>query len=714
MKNKKRSSRQGSRPFSGILAVHRDGYGFVTPDAGGDDIFVPARYLRENLHGDRVEVEVQYGGRGDKREARISRTLERSVKRITGIFSTRRTGGFIRPSDERLPGFHVSPESFSRAKDGEVVVGEITSYPQDRHPGVAKVVEVLGAPDNPEVEVLTVIRKFDLPDSFSPQVMKAAGAVPELLNETDIQGRSDLRAITTVTIDGESARDFDDAVSICKEGDNYRLWVSIADVSHYVLPSSVMDKEAYLRGTSVYFPDRCIPMLPEELSNGICSLNPHVDRLTLTAEMLFDKDGQMISSSFYPSVIKSAARLTYTVVSRIVEHDDADAKNQYHWLLGDLAMMQELSAILSTMRRERGSIDFDLPEAEIILDEFGSTEAIVRAERNQAHKIIESFMLAANEAVATYLTEHDIPLLYRIHEQPDQDRLAALAEFLLPLGYEFPQGERATKPSDVQRFLAKAEGAPEERLVNRLLLRSMKQARYAEQNFGHFGLAAPVYTHFTSPIRRYPDLVVHRILKWYLSQKSAGNRGKLKGAPFPGFPALLTEMGEHTSRRERVAIEAERDIIELKKVQFMVSKVGEEFDGFISGVTAFGFFVELEDLFIEGLVHISTLPRDRYVFNETSHVLAGEGSSTSYKIGDSVRIVVASANPERRQIEFTLTGVPGQSRHAELEYEKVPVAGKKPKGWMGGRKPAVTDNDRSGRRGKSPRRVGGGRKGKGR
>ncbi|NVN97834.1 MAG: ribonuclease R [Geobacteraceae bacterium] len=712
MKFIKRTSRQGLKPVSGTLSVHRDGYGFVTPDVSGNDVFVPARYLRENLHGDRVEVEIQSGSRGGKKEGRIVKTLERAIKSVTGIFSMRRSGGFLKPTDERLPGFAVAGP-FGKANDGEVVVAEIITYPKDRQPGVAKIVEILGAPDNPEVEVLSVVRKFDLPDTFSPLILKAAKAVPQLPSEADITGRHDLRGITTVTIDGETARDFDDAVSVSREGEKYRLRVSIADVSHYVLPGSPIDKEAYLRGTSVYFPDRCIPMLPEELSNGICSLNPHVDRLTLTAEMLFNKDGEMIASSFYPSVIKSAARLTYTLVSRIVELDEADAKKEYDLLLPDLAVMQELSTVLIKMRKERGSIDFDLPEAEIILDEFGSTEAIVRAERNQAHKLIESFMLAANEAVAGFLTENDIPLLYRIHELPDQDRLAALAEFLLPLGYDLPQGESSAKPADIQRLLAKAEGSPEERLVNRLLLRSMKQARYAEQNFGHFGLAAPVYTHFTSPIRRYPDLVVHRILKWYLMNKSADNRGKFKGGPFPGFPALLTDMGEHTSRRERVAIEAERDIIELKKVQFMVSKVGEEFEGFISGVSAFGFFVELDELFVEGLVHISTLPQDRYNFNETAHILAAEGSSATYKIGDPVRIIVAAASPERRQIEFTLAGVIAKAVKETQEYRKVPVKGKKPQGWMGGRKSDSSSNERSPGSGKPARRDGGGRKGRG-
>ncbi len=711
--NKIHNKDKHSRAFAGVLSVHRDGYGFVAPDGGGEDIFIPARYLRENLHGDRVEVESQFHGKGSKTEGRITKTLDRAVKRVTGIFSIRRSGGILRPNDERLPVCAVPSTLFGGAHDGEVVVAEIVSYPKDGQPASVRVIEVLGAPDNPEVEILAVIRKYELPDSFSPQVMKAASSIPENPTEEEINKRTDLRGITTVTIDGETARDFDDAVSISREGKNFRLWVSIADVSNYVLPGSLLDKEAYLRGTSVYFPDRCIPMLPEELSNGICSLNPHVDRLTLTAEMLFNQDGEMLSASFYPSVIKSAARLTYTLVSQIVEHDDDTVKAEYPWLVADLFTMQELAQSLAKMRTERGSIDFDLPEAEIILDAAGVTETIVRAERNQAHKIIESFMLAANEAVAHHLADHAIPLLYRIHELPDQDKLVALAEFLLPLGYDLPSGERAVKPADIQALLAKAEGKPEERLINRVLLRSMKQARYAEANFGHFGLAASCYTHFTSPIRRYPDLVVHRILKWFLQQKSeAASRGKFKGIPFSGYPESLREIGEHTSRRERVAMEAERDIVELKKVQFMVGRVGEEFTGFISGVSAFGFFVELDELFVEGLVHISTLQRDRYSFNETSLTLSGETSRVTFKIGDSVRVIVAAANPERRQIEFVLAGATPEGAVKTDEYQRVPVKGKKPEGWRLGSRSSGSGGDEPGHNRKSPRRDGSGRGGR--
>jgi ribonuclease R len=691
------------KTLTGTLSVHRDGYGFVTPVTGGEDIFIPARYLRENLHGDRVEIILQGESPRGKREGRIVRTTERGVARVTGLFSWSRRGGMVKPDDERLPSILIPASSSGSARDGEVVVAQLLSYPEDHKPPFGKIIEVLGSPDDPEVEVMTIIRKFDLPYEFPEGVLKYAKGVPENITDADLQGRKDLRSNLTVTIDGETARDFDDAVSIRKEGKTFRLWVSIADVAYYVSPGSPIDREAYLRGTSVYFPDRCIPMLPEELSNGICSLNPNVDRLTMTAEMLFDADGGMLDSSFYPSVIRSSARLTYTIVSRIIEHDDSETKAAYMGLVGDLELMKELSAALVVMRSNRGSIDFDLPEADIVIGTGGITESIIRSERNLAHKLIESFMLAANEAVATHLTELDIPTLYRIHELPDPDKLVALSDFLRPLGYDLSSGESSVKSGDIRRLLAEASGKPEERLVNRMLLRSMKQARYSAENFGHFGLAAPFYTHFTSPIRRYPDLVVHRLLKWLLQQKiEAAGRGKLKGTPFPGFPALLAEIGEHTSKRERVAMEAERDIVELKKVQFMVGKIGEEFDGFVSGVSGFGFFVELDELFVEGLVHVSTLGQDNYTFVESEQTLIGEKSGARYRIGDPVRVVVAAASPERRQIEFALAGVVPAARGAAEEYRRVPVKGKKPEGWKG-RGPAVREKQA----GSKPGRGGG-------
>jgi len=710
-KFQKKGPRQGER-INGRLTVHRDGYGFVTPENGGEDVFIPARYLRGNLHGDKVEVELEPRSGGGKREGHVVRTLEQGVTRVVGRYRRLERDGVVSPDEQRIGDILVPATASAGAREGQVVVAELIAYPGDRRPATARITEILGFPDEPEVEVLSVIRRFDLPHEFPPDVLAEAGRVPQFPAESDLAGRTDLRERVIVTIDGETARDFDDAVAVEREGANIRLWVSIADVSHYVRPGSPLDREAYLRGTSVYFPDRCIPMLPEELSNGICSLNPGVERLTLTAEMLFSPAGERLAATFYPSVIRSAARLTYTIVSRIVEHDDPEAMGAHGALVPHLMLMKELALVLTERRSARGSIDFDLPEPEIILDLQGETTDILRSERNLAHRIIEEFMLAANEAVATRLEELELPSLHRIHEPPDQAKLEALAEFLGPLGYTLAGEGGVIGSAEIQRLLASAVGRPEERLVNRLLLRSMKQARYAAENPGHFGLASRCYTHFTSPIRRYPDLVVHRTLKWALAQVGGGRRGRLKGGAFPGYPEKLPEIGEDTSRCERTAMEAERDLLELKKVQFMADKIGEEYDGFVDGVTAYGLFVELEEIFVEGMVHISTLPQDFYRFLETEHTLVGERSGVRYRIGDRVRVVVAAVSPERRQIEFTLAGVAPPVRATGEEYVRRQVKGKKPEGWKVGGRSGGGEGERPGRGGKPPRRDGGGRGGR--
>jgi ribonuclease R len=462
------------------------------------------------------------------------------------------------------------------------------------------------------------------------------------------------------------------------------LWVSIADVSNYVKPGSALDRDAYLRGTSVYFPDRCLPMLPERLSNGICSLNPNVDRLTMTAEMLFDPKGNMLESSFYPSVIKSTARLTYTIVKQIVVDNDPEVTDKHRPLVPMLMEMKELALALMSMRKKRGSIDFDLPEPEIIIGLTGQTEGIIRAERNLAHQLIEQFMLAANEAVAAYVTDRNIPFLYRIHENPDPAKLINFQEFIYGFGYEFALVEDRVDPAELQRLLAQAEGKPEERMLNYALLRCMKQARYAAENLGHFGLASRCYCHFTSPIRRYPDLVVHRILRAALAT-GATTEDKGAGKRLALATEHLGEIAEHTSKRERVAMEAERDVVELKKVQFMQRHLGEEFDGFITGVTAFGFFVELEELFVEGLVHITTLNDDLYTHVEKQHSLIGRHTKRVIRIGDKTRVTVAAVIPATRRIEFTLVdhktsespGRPGVAVSQQVEFPRIPIMGKR-------------------------------------
>lgn len=661
----------------GKLSTHRDGYGFVVPDDGGEDLFVPARYLRDYMNGDIVEAQVVATRRDGKREGRVTALIQRGVTGVVGRFEALGKGGRVIPDDPRLGhDVLIAPGAAGAARDGQVVLAQITSYPDGVRGLEGRITEVLGEANDPEVEALTIVNKFDLPHIFSDGVIAEAASHPQQVPEEALPGRADLRGRLTVTIDGETARDFDDAVSVAREGEQIRLWVSIADVSHYVREGSKLDTEAYLRGTSVYFPDRCIPMLPEQLSNGICSLNPDVDRLTMTAEMLFDAAGAMTQSRFYTSVIRSAARLTYTTVKRILVDRNEEAVATHAGLVPDLRIMEELSLRLNDRRRSRGSIDFDLPEPQIILDLQGETTAIIRAERNLAHRIIEEFMLAANEAVATFLEQTPAPSLYRVHENPDPLKLKDLAEFVFSFGYELKLQEDKVNPAALQKLLAEVEGKPEERLINEVLLRCMKQARYSAENLGHFGLAAPSYTHFTSPIRRYPDLVVHRILKGVLS-------GRLKPVDKDRLEARLPETALHTSRRERVAMEAEREMVDLKKMQFMRDKIGEEYDGFITGVAQFGLFVELVELFVEGMIPVATLPADYYVHMEKSHALVGERSRTMYRIADRIKVKVAAVNEARKQVEFALVGTlekrPIEAAPQGESYPSIPIRGKRPK-----------------------------------
>jgi ribonuclease R len=680
----------------GTLSTHRDGYGFVAPDGGGEDIFIPARFLRENLHGDRVEVSVVPKGRFGKREGRIVRTLERGQTRIVGRYELNKKLGVVIPDEKRITHeIQIPSKGAGKARSGEIVVAEITTYPVRGHEAEGRIIEVLGWPDEAEVEALTIIRKHDLPDHFPEDTMAAAASIPRFVTELDLEGRVDLRGKLTMTIDGETARDFDDAVSVQEEGrGKIRLWVSIADVSHYVKPGLPLDCEAYLRGTSVYFPDRCIPMLPEELSNGICSLNPDLERLTLTAEMLFDKAGGVIEKTFYPSVIRSAARLTYTAVKKVLVDKDPEMAATHASLIDDLRLMEKLALRLMEKRRERGSIDFDLPEPEIVLGLQGETLDIIRAERNLAHRIIEEFMLAANEAVASFIETRAIPSLYRVHETPDPVKINDFREFIHNFGYTFQVLEDKVTPGEFQRLLDQAEGKPEERMINEVLLRCMKQARYAAENLGHFGLAASSYTHFTSPIRRYPDLVVHRILKDLLT-------GRLKERDLERLETTLPEIATHSSKRERVAMEAEREIVELKKMQFMVDKIGEEYDGFITGVSANGIFVELLDMFVEGMVQVSTLPPDFYRYLEKLHSLVGEHNRRVFRIGDKVRVVVANVSPEKRQIDFALSEtaksiISDKESTVNDEFRHIPITGKRQE--KAKKKPGKRGSPRSGGR----------------
>jgi len=703
-----------AKTVCGRISVHRDGYGFVTPEAGGEDIFIPSKLLKGALHGDLVEASFSPSRMGGgKLDGSVLAVREHATSRVVGRYEETRRGAIVIPEDLRLNLVVAIPVAGrGKAQDGHQVVVELTAYPIGGRPAEGRVVEVLGWPDDPEVEVQSVIRRFDLPHIFPADVLAEADGIAAIVAPADLAGRTDLRNMPTVTIDGETARDFDDAVSLKREGQNFRLWVSIADVSHYVRKESPLDREALLRGTSVYFPDRCIPMLPERLSNGICSLNPELERLTMTAEMLFDLSGAMLESNFYPSVIKSAARLTYTIVRQIIVDDIREIADHYQSLSPMLLEMKELALILQGMRKKRGSIDFDLPEPEIIIGLTGQTEGIIRAERNLAHQLIEEFMLAANEAVARYITGLSIPFLYRVHENPDPGKLQNFQEFVYGFGYEFHLEDERVNPAELQRLLMQADGRPEERMINYALLRCMKQARYAADNLKHFGLASDCYCHFTSPIRRYPDLVVHRILKAVLAVE-----GKRASKQLALATERLGEVAEHTSKRERVAMEAERDVVEMKKLQYMQKHVGEEFDGYISGVTGFGFFVELEQLFVEGLVHITTLEDDQYSYAEKQHSLIGRHSARVFRIGDAARVTVASVTPGTRRIEFVLAAHAAsrptmrstQGAGVPEEYLRIPLRGKR----LTGLQPRGERQDTTGgggKKGRNGQRKAGGRK----
>ena len=628
----------------GRLKGHRDGYGFVLPENGEPDVYIGVKNMNEAMHGDRVVARIEATKRGGRREGRVIRILERARVRLVGRFERGKDFGFLVSSDKRIvQDLYVTFENSLGAETGDIALAEIVSYPTKSRNPEGKVIKILGRLDDPKIDTEMVIESNGLLRDFSMDAVEEAKKTPASVSPEMRKGRIDLRETPTVTIDGERARDFDDAVSIEKTEDGFRLWVHIADVGHYVPKGSALDREAYLRGTSVYFPDAVLPMFPEKLSNGICSLNPHEDRLTLTVEMRFDSKGTRSDYKIYESVIRSDERMTYTAVRRIVADRDPAMLKRYASLLREFEWIKSLAALLRKNRLRRGSLDFDLPEPEIILSLTGETVDIIREERNVAHQIIEEFMIAANEAVAERMTALGAPFLYRIHEPPAPNKILEFSELIKSFGMALRETEKG--PKALSEILERVKGRPEEKLINQILLRSMKQAKYSAENQGHFGLASEEYTHFTSPIRRYPDLVVHRLVKRALRPKTTD--------PHAGYgEEALPEIARHTSERERVAVEAEREVVQKKKVKFMADKVGETFDGFISGVAAYGFFVELSEFFVEGLVHVSFLYDDYYVYDEKQHALIGERRRKVYRLGDPIRARVDRVDLENWQIDF--------------------------------------------------------------
>ncbi|HEV2714315.1 MAG TPA: RNB domain-containing ribonuclease [Terriglobales bacterium] len=754
----------GRNLIVGRLSMHRDGFGFVLPDPTSlddrlkarlaGDIFIPPPAVGSAMHGDRVLVEIGTIRPDGRAEGRIVRPVDRAHTTVVGIFHYGHRN-YVTPIDQKIAQEIVIPPGMEypelRTENGEpgtgskhrgsdshrdrkkrsphrvlgeearrpewddlenvVVDVELTDWPTATQNPRGRVVEILGYADDFGVDVEIIIRKFHLPHQFPAEVLEEAEAVEPLISSRELHKRRDFRQLPIVTIDGETARDFDDAVTVYRlENGNFELQVHIADVAHYVTPASALDQEARLRGTSVYFPDRAVPMLPLELSTDICSLRPQVDRLVMSCIMEIDHQGEIVGYEICPSVIRSAERMTYTGVNAMLE-GDAGTRRRYPELVGTFELMRDLAMILNRKRERRGSIDFDLPEPVIEFDEFGLMKSITRSERNIAHRIIEEFMLSANECVASYLENKRVASLYRIHEKPDAKRVYDFEVIAATFGYSlgvgplpiqrmqfktdrrasYGTGKRAREieiPKEVhitprmyQKLTEKIAGKPEERILSFLMLRSLKQARYSQENHGHFALAAKTYTHFTSPIRRYPDLIVHRILKEVLRDSAERWEGQIPvgvsgghhisdagSTPWskrrehaPTEPlsgpipiAELHDIAEESSQTERRADDAERELMEWKKVKFMQDRVGEDFDGLVISVTKFGFFVELTDLFIEGLVPLATLTDDRYTYHENTREIIGQRSRKTYRLGQRIRVLVDRIDPVEKKIQFAI------------------------------------------------------------
>ncbi len=674
---------------AGRLNVHRDGFAFVTPEvpiAGlKGDIYIAKEAAARAMHGDRVVVRIGRIEADGRAHGEILRVLRRAHPSVVGEFRIRRNGFFVVPHDDRIrqwieiPPIDISQDmalpkggSVDRVGaravdvhsvedlDGMIVTAEIVDFGDADDRPVGRIIEILGRPDDFGIDVEILIRAHHIPHHFPDAVLEQAHAIPGAISDEEIARRRDFRALDIVTIDGETARDFDDAVWVERlpEG-RFALQVHIADVSHYVTPGSPIDREAAMRGTSVYFPDRAVPMLPVELSTDQCSLRPHEDRLVLSALLELDKQGDVIAQEFTRGVIRSAERMTYTAVHGVLEGDPA-LRERYSALIDRFELMRELALILNRKRARRGSIDFDLPEPLLEFNEFGEMTGVTRAPRNIAHRLIEEFMLAANEAVASHLEAAEVPMIFRIHDRPDPKRVLEFEEIASHFGYSLSPGAAPIKrfkdktagsiaiPLDnpnltsrsYQKLVKKIEGKPEERILSYLMLRSLKQARYSDLNVGHFALAADSYTHFTSPIRRYPDLIVHRVLKAHLD----GSR----------YDANMRGIAESSSDSERRAAEAERELVEWKKVKFMTGRLGDEFAALVISTTRFGFFVELEELFIEGLVPIDTLPGDRYTYHENTRKIIGERSRRQFSIGDRLKVRLDRVDGVEKKLQFSV------------------------------------------------------------
>lgn len=638
-----------AKHLTGVYLANPRGFGFVTTEEDSRDVFISEDDRNGAFDGDRVEFVIIREPDSRRREGRIVKILSRGIVRVVGIYrkKAKQNYGFVIPDDQKFDQDIFIPDEKSKgAVDGHKVVAELTSYGEEGKKPEGKVIEILGHINDPGVDIMSIVRGYDLPVEFSEKLLNQADRVAKAVSDADMQGRRDLRNWQMVTIDGEDAKDLDDAVSLTREGENYVLGVHIADVTNYVQENSAIDREAKERGTSVYLVDRVIPMLPHRLSNGICSLNAGEDRLALSCIMTVNPKGNVIGHEIAETVIRVDERMTYTGVKKILEDHDPAETQKYRELLPMLEQMQELSQILRERRQRRGSIDFDFPEAKIVLDDKGQPVEIMPYDRNVATKIIEDFMLLANETVAEDYYWQEIPFVYRTHEAPEEDKIRTLAAFINNFGYSMHIGANEIRPKEIQKLLARAEDTPEETLICRLALRSMKQARYMPENVGHFGLAANYYTHFTSPIRRYPDLQIHRIIKDNL-------RGRMNEKKIEHYQCILPEVTKHSSEMERRADEAERETMKLKKVEYMQQYVGEEFEGVISGMTKWGMYVELPNT-VEGMVHVTNMTDDHYDYYDDRYEMIGVHTNKTYKLGQKVRVRVIGTDRFLRMIDFEI------------------------------------------------------------
>ncbi|UQD53278.1 ribonuclease R [Bacillus methanolicus] len=682
----------------GKLTGHAKGFAFVIPDEPGmDDIFIPPNETNNAMHGDTVLVRVSTESSGQRREGTVVRIIERGIQQIVGTYSESKHFGFVIPDDKKFASDIFIPKSASKgAVDGHKVVVKLTTYPEGRKSAEGEVIKILGHKNDPGVDILSVIHKYGLPLSFPEEVLQQANETPDTIDEREIANRRDLRDEMIVTIDGEDAKDLDDAVTVSRlENGNYKLGVHIADVSYYVREGTPIDREAEKRGTSVYLVDRVIPMIPHRLSNGICSLNPKVDRLTLSCIMEINPDGEVVNHEIFESVIKTTERMTYNDVNKILVDKDEALRQRYEPLVPMFEMMEELASILRNKRMKRGAIDFDFKEAKVIVDEEGKPTDVMIRERSVAERLIEEFMLAANETVAEHFHWLDVPFIYRIHEDPKEDKLRRFFEFITNFGYIVKGTANHVHPRALQEIIEEVQGKPEEMVVSTVMLRSMQQAKYKPESLGHFGLSTDFYTHFTSPIRRYPDLIVHRLIRTYLIE------GKMDAATREKWNARLPDIAEHSSNMERRAVEAERETDELKKAEYMEDKIGEEFDGIISSVTNFGMFVELPNT-IEGLVHVSYMTDDYYRYDERHYAMIGERTGNVFRIGDEITVRVINVNKDERSIDFEIVGMKGTRRRERNETPRVFKAGDGPRESRQGK---TEENSRPVKKGKKKKKF---------